>query len=754
MLVLQENFYNLNWRLGAKLGLENERNLLEDSQKLGRARARKFSLETNRRRKALEEKQKQWEEQEQLQRQNILQQRRHRVQDATERFQRGHLPSSQRQRQSFRNNVPTMEEALSQIQARCFSNNSRIGTSSLKLPHQALCVVEAHSKLLQEQSAASVKSSQQTERAQDHHGPQAIRLSNVCDSESLSSKDSLECKNSTSGVKNPGSDSCFPIDLEKSHFIPNKHNHVDPTSFYAKMILNYLPQSRLLEQQKLQELEGNHGPPHHALKAVQEDSGVPMNNLNKVLNSEAARRPVGTPSLQQTGASGLKPPEEDDEEAQEEKAQKAPAAVAAPHSSRKVKFLKGILKKPSKFMSEDVACACRSGRSLFAKEVASAIKDSVELTRLKMSEGGGGGVKKKLRWLDEVQTERDNQELRRQMGDFMSAGDHQPSRAPVPGGSRPAQKASTGYHFTKLAWADVGVQVSLQQEQQQQQRPDEVRAPRPPRREHVSLLARKGTVIRPQSTAELSQIALKSQGRFVAPRPPPRPYVGRTPYGADHSGVNGKQAEEVADAPFSVRPHPAVEGGANPRGVAQAEAGPCLNTTPTDEEISQLWHGVRSALSSTDEKSKPRRQSLENGPVSRKAGVEPSRRPPPDSGGSRFPQPSQTTEPCRRPPSTYTAVYSAEGPSVTRCLLAQTHTEDPLPETDTTAGNGNGSALRQRQQQQQQQQQQRPSGVSQEEQKILLSLDRLNQRLLCVHLGRDGGTRGPSFADRRSSKWK
>lgn len=125
-----------------------------------------------------------------------------------------------------------MEEALSQIQARCFSNNSRwtslknthsiflifliiiiifglfttllhfffvdsifmvklssifslyklrilftfpferIGTSSLKLPHQALCVVEAHSKLLQEQSAASVKSSQQTERAQDHHGPQ------------------------------------------------------------------------------------------------------------------------------------------------------------------------------------------------------------------------------------------------------------------------------------------------------------------------------------------------------------------------------------------------------------------------------------------------------------------------------------------------------------------------------------------------------------------------------------------------------
>lgn len=48
----------------------------------------------------------------------------------------------------------------------------RIGATSPKLPHQAYCVVEAHSKLLQEQIAASVKSSQQTERTQDHHSPQ------------------------------------------------------------------------------------------------------------------------------------------------------------------------------------------------------------------------------------------------------------------------------------------------------------------------------------------------------------------------------------------------------------------------------------------------------------------------------------------------------------------------------------------------------------------------------------------------------
>lgn len=49
--------------------------------------------------RALEERQKQWDVQEQRLRQNILQQRRQRVQDATERFQRAHLPPSQRYRQ-------------------------------------------------------------------------------------------------------------------------------------------------------------------------------------------------------------------------------------------------------------------------------------------------------------------------------------------------------------------------------------------------------------------------------------------------------------------------------------------------------------------------------------------------------------------------------------------------------------------------------------------------------------------------------
>lgn len=490
---------------------------------------------------------------------------------------------------------------------------------------------------------------------------QVIRLSNTCDSESLSSlKDSLECRNPTLRTKDLCSDPFFPPDFEKSHLSLSKQNFVDPSSFYAKMILNYLPQSRLLEQQKQQDTEGENNMIHESKASIMlhEESGASMNNLNKILNSEPTRKPVMTASLQHTGMSNvesdtvksLKPPEEE--------AQKMPAPVGTSPSLRKVKFLKGILKKPSKFMSEDVSCSCRSGRSIFAKEVAVAIKDSVELTRVKINDAKcGGTVKKKLRWFDEVQMEKEEQtqELRRQMED-MSSGDHQLSHATVSGGCRPAQRptpaASTGYHFTKLAWADVGVQVSLQQE-----RGEEVKVPwsstsagvpKVPRREHVSLLARKGAVIRPQSATEVSQIA-KTQGKFIAPRPPPRmeekrAYITRTPYGTDYSSVNCKQAQTAEqtlhkddpEGPFSPYQHPAIrtdsnvvytalppsftcpvsEGsvkGTGPssghadaqccsgrRGTVHSETGLCLNSTPTDEEISLLWHGVRSALTSAD----------------------------------------------------------------------------------------------------------------------------------------------------------
>ncbi|XP_071353522.1 centrosomal protein of 126 kDa isoform X2 [Trachinotus anak] len=211
MQALQDNFfYHSNSRFGGDGGLEDERQLLVEEQMLCKARARKFSQETNRRRKALEERRKQWDVQEQRLRENILQQRRQHVQDATERFQRAHLPPSQRRRQSFKRNVPNIEDALSQIQGSlssytrqssflCSTSNIiRSCTPSPKPPtvskpshRQALSAVEAYTKLLQEQSMTCFKNNQETEKTQEKlqdHSPQDSQLSDCCNSESLSTK--------------------------------------------------------------------------------------------------------------------------------------------------------------------------------------------------------------------------------------------------------------------------------------------------------------------------------------------------------------------------------------------------------------------------------------------------------------------------------------------------------------------------------------------------------------------------------------
>lgn len=74
------------------------------------------------------------------------------------------------------------------------------------------------------------------------------------------------------------------------------------------------------------------------------------------------------------------------------------------------------------------------------------------------------------------------------------------------------------------------------------------------------------------------------------------------------------------------------------------------------------------------------------------------------------------------------ALPALSGPSATHSHLAKAHAEGLLPETDSMPGNGTGATLKHRTVPEHRQ---RPTNVSLEEQKILLSLDRLNQRLLC-----------------------
>ncbi|KAM6099465.1 centrosomal protein of 126 kDa isoform 3-T3 [Theristicus caerulescens] len=95
--------------------LEEERRALKEHQKICRSRAQKYLIETNRRRRAFEERRKQEEEKEQRFREQVLQQRKIKLQEATDKFQHAHLPFSQHKQIVQTKAAFQLEEALEQI---------------------------------------------------------------------------------------------------------------------------------------------------------------------------------------------------------------------------------------------------------------------------------------------------------------------------------------------------------------------------------------------------------------------------------------------------------------------------------------------------------------------------------------------------------------------------------------------------------------------------------------------------------------
>ncbi|KAI4814961.1 hypothetical protein KUCAC02_005135 [Chaenocephalus aceratus] len=318
-------------------------------------------------------------------------------------------------------------------------------------------------------------------------------------------------------------------------------------------------------------------------------------------------------------------------------------------------------------------------------------------------------------------------------------------------------------------------------------------APPGPERVLFPLEPERAPVIRPQSATEVSQIA-KTQGKIMMPRPPPRMEsveekslcLAKTPYGMDQAGVNCKQAVEQAQdnsegflsphthsviraestvaytpmppsytypvskgntkGPMNSAPQEA-QGCSRRRGMVYNEKGLCLDCTPTDEEISQLWHGVRTALATKEEKNKLRKQALDSGRGVRKPCVEPSRAPP-GSGNRRLPQPTKgTTEPLRPFSFTNNLGFAEEG-LLSAAQLHLAHAGQLLAETDLVAAMETAQTQRPGTVQQHSQQQ-GPNNISLEEQKILLSLDRLNHQLYCVReqIGGNAGTRGLVLLD-------
>ncbi|XP_043120189.1 centrosomal protein of 126 kDa [Puntigrus tetrazona] len=218
MPVLEDTLYYSNIRSDVHEENEDEREALVQEQRYCRTRAHKLSLETNRRRKALEERRKQWDVQEQRLRENILQQRHQRVQDATENFQRAHLPPSQRKRPAaFKRRPLNLDEALHHIQGSphiytpFLASGSAIIRSCTPSPKpsggarhlRALSAAEAYAKLLQEKSLSNFKNNQplflseQQDTHTDLKEKEQADLQEYLDTphsetESLSSLDSLE----------------------------------------------------------------------------------------------------------------------------------------------------------------------------------------------------------------------------------------------------------------------------------------------------------------------------------------------------------------------------------------------------------------------------------------------------------------------------------------------------------------------------------------------------------------------------------
>ncbi|XP_048453730.1 centrosomal protein of 126 kDa isoform X2 [Rhincodon typus] len=210
-------------------GLDEERQRLSEEQKTNRAKVRKLTLQTIRRRKAFEEKRKDNEEKEQKFREEVLQERKLKQQDATEKFQRAHLPPSQRRKNRIghRKRAIRLEEALEQVQgSSCGSASSSYviakstvnkRTTDLLLNlstheirngsryQKQLSEAKAYAKLMQERSGANLQNSrlyfqQELEETQRLLGEQQLNslqefrqeIDQLYQSESLSSLDSLE----------------------------------------------------------------------------------------------------------------------------------------------------------------------------------------------------------------------------------------------------------------------------------------------------------------------------------------------------------------------------------------------------------------------------------------------------------------------------------------------------------------------------------------------------------------------------------
>lgn len=268
------------------------------------------------------------------------------------------------------------------------------------------------------------------------------------------------------------------------------------------------------------------------------ESTVTINNSRKILNSKCkTEKPTMTTKHAILNNSKLDAPKYPQQPEGESK--KLPVSAAITHPGKKVRFNKGVLNNQSEYGSLD----SNFGNFTFPKNFASMIRDSIELTKVKNKElWENNKVKLKGCWFDE--------EPIKENDSYNHTGDHLLHHNRTSGLSRPhpnlTSPASTGCHSADQA--DGGVQVRLHEERKQG-----VTGPLNGLGDDSKIPQRKGAVcVQPQTAAEVKQIA-RYQGKNIISHP-----------------ARGRMTSE--------------------------ERGMGLDCTPTDEQISQIWHSVRSAL--------------------------------------------------------------------------------------------------------------------------------------------------------------
>ncbi|NWR93951.1 CE126 protein, partial [Furnarius figulus] len=243
--------------------LEEERRALKEDQKIHRSKAKKYLIETNRRRRAFEERQKKEEEKEQKFRKIVLQQRKNKLQEATEKFQCGHLPFSQHKQIVQTKAAFQLEEALEQIKGPiltsglCLPSINKINLSTTddtsssasrnySFHQKKISAMFGCDKTIQESSRTNMDSHQLLFQKNLKEMQQLLEkqhlnnlenfhqeLEETDDSENLSSLDSLEAGEQNENYTTPSESSlttqcdCALYDPEKSQAGNNGLLHTD-----------------------------------------------------------------------------------------------------------------------------------------------------------------------------------------------------------------------------------------------------------------------------------------------------------------------------------------------------------------------------------------------------------------------------------------------------------------------------------------------------------------------------------------------